>query len=111
MLYGRGKEDEIKPHLNLIIKSLDTFIKFIESGNVVDVIPWLRHVKKMEEEQFKKAITATYGITKAKISEHRTSYQKGQTRDILDALFELSEDLPDDDSDGNISATLLQLQF
>ncbi|XP_060604951.1 cytochrome P450 1A1-like [Ruditapes philippinarum] len=111
MLYGRGKEDEIKPHLNLIIESSDTFTKFVESGNLVDVIPWLRHVKQMEVDQFKKAITATYGITKSKISEHRTSYQNGQTRDILDVLCELSEDLPDHDSNGKTSATLLQFQI
>jgi cytochrome P450 len=48
---------------------------------------------------------------KSKISEHKTSCINDQTRDILDALCELSEDLPDNDSDGNISATLLQFQI
>ncbi|XP_060576044.1 cytochrome P450 1A1-like [Ruditapes philippinarum] len=111
MLFGRGKEDEIKPHLNLIIESTETFNKFASSGNLVDVIPWLRYFFKAEVDKVKEAMTATDWITKSKISEHRISFQDGQTRDILDALCDLSSDLPDQDSSGNISATLLQFQI
>jgi hypothetical protein len=58
MIYGRGKEDEIKPHLNLIIESSDTFTKLVESGNVVDVIPWLRHVKKNGGRPIQKSVNS-----------------------------------------------------
>ncbi|XP_060582261.1 cytochrome P450 1A1-like [Ruditapes philippinarum] len=111
MLFGRGKEDEIKPHLNLIIESTETFNKFVSSGNLVDVIPWLRYIMKMEVDKFKAAITATDSITKSKISEHRTSFQTGQTRDILDALCDLSNDLPENGTGDTLSATLLQFQI
>ena len=110
MLYGRGKEDEIEQHLNIIIESSETFNKFASSGNLVDIMPWLRHIMKLKVEQFKASLKATDSIIRSKILEHQTSFQNGQTKDILDALCGLSNDLSDCDNERNISSTLLQFQ-
>ncbi|XP_053381162.1 cytochrome P450 1A1-like [Mercenaria mercenaria] len=110
MLYGKGKESEIAPHLNSIVETTATFNKFVGSGNIFDVIPWLQYVMKGKVEQFKEAVLSTDWITKAKIEEHRLSFQKGQTRDVLDALCDLSADLPSCESVDSVSSLHLMYQ-
>ncbi|XP_045197628.2 cytochrome P450 1A1-like [Mercenaria mercenaria] len=110
MLYGKGKESEIKSHVKLIVEASAAFVKFVSAGSIVDVVPWLKYIMKGKVEDFKKAALATDWITRAKIKEHKETFQKGQTRDILDALCALSKDLPETETADSISSQLLMYQ-
>ena len=59
MLYGKGNEIEIQSHIKLIVEASTAFVKFVSTGNVVDVVPWLWYVMKRKVDNFKKAALAT----------------------------------------------------
>ena len=110
MLYGKGTEIEIQSHVKLIVESSNAFVKFVSTGNVVDVVPWLRYIMKRKVDDFKKAALATDWITRLKIKEHKESFQRGRTKDILDSFWALSNKLPETDTEESISGDHLIFQ-
>ena len=99
MFYGKGKEEEIEMNVKEIVDAVAYVNKFLSVENLVDALPWLRFVKRGKIEEFKKAVRATDRLTESIAEEHKATYEQGETRDFVDALLALSNEMPEEEND------------
>ncbi|XP_053380077.1 cytochrome P450 1A1-like [Mercenaria mercenaria] len=85
MLYGRG--NDLNDKLNEMVESANRFIKFTESGNPADVLPWLRNLMPWKISGFKNMAIHNTVIRKGQIDNHIRSFSAGNVRDITDTFL------------------------
>ena len=103
VLFGKGQDMKSDETFRQFIKSADSFLEFVGSGNPIDVLPCLKYILKAKVARFLELTRISSDIVQQQINQHKQSLDLENIRDVTD-IFLLAS-LPKQVSDKSVDVT------
>ena len=101
LFYGRGEANDAD--YKEMIQVTKDLLQSQMSGNIINFIPWTRHILRKRHCQFLCMCNRMLTFTKRKEQEHMATFSGIEVKDVLDALIKLSIEHANEQPESDIS--------
>ena len=87
VLFGKGHDVKSDETFRQFIKSADSFIEFVGSGNPIDVLPCLKYILKAKVARFLELTRISNDVVQQQVHQHNQSLDEENIRDVTDIFL------------------------
>ncbi|XP_025087471.1 cytochrome P450 1A1-like [Pomacea canaliculata] len=105
LCYGRHRNIREDPDFENTLINAQEFGKFNGPGNLVNVMPWLRHIMPWRVSKFLEIIDSGIKRRTKKVEEHEKTFDENHLRDITDGLLHAANHLSKEEKAVGLDST------